>query len=148
MGRRLILLLSAMATMVVVSAGVALAVSQTYTDGDDDCNNPPTGYLPATSGADQLAMGGGNDTCNGLGGADWIKGDHGNDDLAGASGGDALFGSTGDDTFDGGFGNDFVNSSDNVGGNDEIDCGPGVDKAVKDLGDFSTRCDGNVTVVP
>jgi len=143
MGRRLILLLSAMATMVVVSAGVALAVSQTFTDADDNCAGT------ATSGNDQLAMGGGNDTCNGLQGNDWIFGDHGDDLLFGSTGGDSLFGGTGADAVEGGFGPDFVNVSDNVGGNDEIDCGPGAfDEAVKDEGDFSTGCDNNVTVRP
>jgi Ca2+-binding RTX toxin-like protein len=142
MGRRLVLLLSAMATMVVVSAGAALAVSATFTDMDDNCAGT------ATTGNDQLAMGGGNDLCDGLRGHDWIFGDHGDDDLFGSSGDDALFGGTGTDVAAGGFGNDFINVSDNVSGNDEIDCGPGADKAVKDVGDFSTGCDGNVTVVP
>jgi len=127
-----------MATMMLVAAGVALAV--TLTEGDDVCTG--------TAANDQFALGGGNDTCNGLGGADEIFGDQGNDDLVGSSGGDALFGGTGTDTVDGGFGNDFINVSDHLSGNDEVVCGPGTDRLVKDAGDFSTGCDRNVTVVP
>jgi hypothetical protein len=41
MGWKAILLLSATATMVLVAAGVALAVSATFTNAADDCNNPP-----------------------------------------------------------------------------------------------------------
>ena len=93
---------------------------------------------------DDIVAAQGGDTVSGNASGDIIDGDSGTDDLAGNSGADWLFGGTDADTADGGFGNDFIN----VSGNDEVDCGPGVDEAVKDAGDTSTRCDGNVTVVP
>jgi len=177
MGRRAILLLSAAATMVLVAAGVALAVSATFTNAPDNCNNPPV----ATIAADSLAMGGGRDICDGLDGDDAIFGDHGSDNtgalgpgvslfgdggndtieggtgadtLVGGLGGDYLFGGTGEDAVDGGLGNDFINVSDHVAGNDTVDCGPGTDRVVRDVnpatGDVDSilNCDGNFTNVP
>jgi Ca2+-binding RTX toxin-like protein len=175
MGRRAILLLSAAATMVLVAAGVALAVSATFTDAADDCNNPAV----ATIAADRLAMGGGRDECDGLAGNDEIFGDHGsdntgslgpgvslygaggndtveggtgNDTLGGGTGNDYLFAGTGRDDVDAGIGNDYVNVSDHVAGNDTVDCGPGSDRVVRDVApgivDPVVNCDGNVTNVP
>ena len=142
MGRRVILLLSAMAIMVVVAAGVALAVSHTFNEQPNNCAGR------ATNANDRFAMGGGNDACNGRGGNDGIFGDHGADRLGGGDGADHLVGDTGADRVGGGRGHDFLNVSDNVRGNDSINCGPGVDQAVKDTGDTSTGCDDNVTQVP
>ncbi len=62
MGRRLILLLSAMATMVVVAAGVALAIVSIGTSNADNC----TAATLASTGADDITLAGGNDTCDGL----------------------------------------------------------------------------------
>ena len=113
MGRRAILLLSAVATMVLVAAGVALAISETFTNAADDCNNPAV----ATIAADMLAMGGGRDECDGLAGNDEIFGDHGSDNtgalgpgvsLYGAGGNDTVEGGTGNDTLGGGPGNDYL----------------------------------------
>jgi Ca2+-binding RTX toxin-like protein len=114
----------------------------------------------ATGAADELAMGGRRDICNGLGGNDEIFGDHGNDNtgalgpgvsLFGAGGNDTveggtgsdtlggglendyLFAGTGEDDVDGGFGNDYINVSDHVAGNDTVDCGPGTDRVVSDV---------------
>jgi Ca2+-binding RTX toxin-like protein len=159
MGRKAILLLSATATMVLVATGVALAVSATFTNAADDCNNPAV----ATGAADRLAMGGGRDICNGLGGNDEIFGDHGDDNtgalgpgvsLYGAGGNDTMEGGTGSDTLGGGLGNDFINVSDHVAGNDAVDCGPGTDRVVRDVDlttgevDSVVNCDLNVTNVP
>jgi Ca2+-binding RTX toxin-like protein len=148
MGRRAILLLSATATMVLVAAAAALAVSFTFTNAANNCAGP------ATNAADRLAMGGGNDICNGLGGGDQIFGDHGNDNIDGAGGNDYLFGGTGEDEVNGAIGNDYINVSDHVAGNDSVDCGPGTDRAVRDVdiaagtADSLANCDGNFTDVP
>jgi Ca2+-binding RTX toxin-like protein len=146
MVRRVILLLSAMATMVLVAGAVALAVSFTFTNAANTCAGTATGA------ADQLAMGGGNDTCNGLGGGDEIYGDHGSDNIDGAGGNDYLFGGRGADEVNGSVGNDFINVSDHVAGNDAVDCGPGTDRVVRDIApgaqDSAANCDGNVTNVP
>jgi Ca2+-binding RTX toxin-like protein len=177
MGRRAILLLSAAATMVLVAAGVALAVSVTFTNAADDCNNPAV----ATIAADRLAMGGGRDICNGLAGNDEIFGDHasdntgalgpgvslygaggndtieggtGSDTLGGGPGNDYLFAGTGEDDVDGGSGNDYINVSDHFAGNDTVNCGPGADRVVRDINpatgnvDSVVNCDGNFTNVP
>src|SRR5215204_6542916 len=117
----------------------------------------------ATGAADELAMGGRRDICNGLGGNDEIFGDHGNDNtgalgpgvsLYGAGGNDTMEGGTGSDTLGGGLGNDFINVSDHVAGNDTVDCGPGTDRVVRDVDlttgevDSVVNCDLNVTDVP
>ena len=146
MGRRVILLLSATATMVLVAAAAALAVSFTFTNAANNCAGP------ATNAADQLAMGGGSDICNGLGGDDEVYGDHGNDHIDGAGGNDYLFGGRGADEVNGQLGDDFINVSDHVAGNDAVDCGPGTDRVVRDVApgvqDSAANCDGNVTNVP
>jgi hypothetical protein len=97
MGRRAILLLSVAATMVLVSAGVALAISETFTNAADDCNNPAV----ATIAADMLAMGGGRDECDGLAGNDEIFGDHGSDNTGALGPGVSLYGAGGNDTVEG-----------------------------------------------
>ena len=146
MVRRVILLVSATATMVLVAAAVALAVSFTFTDAANNCGGPASGA------ADQLALGGGNDVCNGLGGGDDVYGDHGQDLIDGAGGNDYLFGGRGPDEVNGQLGNDFINVSDHVAGNDSVDCGPGTDRVVRDVApgvqDSAANCDGNVTNVP
>jgi Ca2+-binding RTX toxin-like protein len=146
MVRRVILLLSATATMVLVAAAVALAVSFTFTNAANNCAGTATGA------ADQLALGGGNDTCNSLGGGDEVYGDHGNDKIDGAGGNDYLFGGRAEDEVNGSVGNDFINVSDHVAGNDAVDCGPGTDRVVRDIApgaqDSAANCDGNVTNVP
>src|SRR5918993_1218570 len=174
MGRRAILLLCSMATMVLVAAAAALAVSFTFTNGANNCGGP------ATNAADQLAMGGGSDICNGFAGADEIFGDHGADNTGAVGPGVSLFGSFGDDTVEGGTGadtlgggpdedylfggrgadevdggtdDDYINVSDHVAGNDSVDCGPGTDRVVIDVApgaapDSVVNCDGNVTIVP
>jgi hypothetical protein len=95
MGRRLILLLSAMATMVVVSAGVALAVVIIGTNAGENCTMGIPGQPAPTEQADDITLAGGGDTCNGLGGADEIYGDSGSDDIDGGNGADDLYGGGG-----------------------------------------------------
>jgi hypothetical protein len=93
MGQRLILLLCAMATMVVVSAGVALAAVVIGTNAGENCAT----LTPApTGGPDNITLAGGDDTCNGLGGADEIYGDSGSDEISGGFGADDLYGGGGE----------------------------------------------------
>jgi Ca2+-binding RTX toxin-like protein len=141
MGRRAILLLSAMATMVLVAAGVALAALFVGTTGSDPS-------CPATADPDQIAMGPGNDTCSALGGNDQVYGDSGNDELNGNGGNDQVYSGRGSDASSGGSGNDFLNAADNRSGNDTVNGGPGVDRCVADDGDTVRECDGRVTRVP
>jgi Ca2+-binding RTX toxin-like protein len=159
MGRRAILLLSAMVTMVLVAAGVALAALFVGTIGDDPS-------CAATTGDDEIAMGPGNDTCSALAGNDQVSGDSGNDTLFGNPGNDQVFGDSGDDTLHGNldndqvyggtgndqlfgdFGTDFLNSVDNVSGNDTVNGGNGIDRCVVDEGDIVSECDQRVTRVP
>jgi Ca2+-binding RTX toxin-like protein len=141
MVRRAILLLSAMATMVLVAAGVALAVLFVGTTGSDPS-------CPATADADEIAMGPGNDTCSALLGNDQVYGDSGNDELHGNGGNDQVYAGRGGDVVSGDSGNDFLNAADNVSGNDTVDGGPGLDRCVADVGDTVSECDGRVTRVP
>ena len=137
MGRRVILLLSAMALMVVVSAGAALAASATFTNGPDDCAGT------ATNQNDRFAMGGGADVCNGLAGNDQIFGDHGSDTLNGGFGADHLQAGTGQDELNGGpSGGDFVSVVDNRA-NDLARGGPGPNDicAVDAAGEVGGGCE-------
>ena len=79
MGRRLILLLAAVATMVVVAAGVALAENLVGTNNGENCSAVGPGPSPGT---DNITLAGGDDTCNGQGGTDTIHGDSGADTRA------------------------------------------------------------------
>jgi Ca2+-binding RTX toxin-like protein len=110
MGRRLILLLCAVATMVVMSAGVALAVVIIGTNAAENCATPIPGEPAPTEQADDITLAGGSDTCNGLGGADEIYGDSGSDDINGGNGADALYGGGGPNNTvnGGGSGGDWV----------------------------------------
>jgi Ca2+-binding RTX toxin-like protein len=100
MGRRLILLLSAMATMVVVPAGVALAAVLIGTNASENCLTLEEG---PTTGPDDITLAGGDDTCDGLEGEDVIYGDAGADAILGNTGKDYLQGGDGvGNTVDGG----------------------------------------------
>jgi hypothetical protein len=69
--RRLILLLTAMAVMLVVASGVALALNKIGTNG--------AGTLTGTNKGDNLLGKGGNDDLYGLGGTDNLIGGPGKD---------------------------------------------------------------------
>lgn len=146
MGRRLILLLSAMATMVVVAAGVALAAVLTGTGAAENCTNFGGG---PTANADDITLGDGNDTCNGGEGADVIHGDSGQDNLDGGGGtfDDRLYGGGGNgDILKGGSGDDFLNvvDGDDGGGNadDTAQGGPGAnDVCAVDDPNEATGCE-------
>jgi Ca2+-binding RTX toxin-like protein len=138
MGRRLILLLSAMATMVVVSAGVALAAVIIGTNANDNCAAPGIVGQPApTAGVDDITLADGADICNALGGADLMNGDSGGDTLNGGGGGDQLYSGGGiGDTLVGGGGGDFLSvvDGDDGAGNadDQVSGGAGADVCAVD----------------
>lgn len=122
--RRVILLLVMMGFLLVLGAGVALAVS--VSGAFTGTNQSET--INGSSGNDRIAGGGGNDTINGRGGKDRLFGDFGNDALKGSS----------DD--------DFLNVADNTNG-DSVDAGGGTNKCVVDVGDIIDPNGINHTVV-
>jgi Ca2+-binding RTX toxin-like protein len=72
----------------------------------------------------------GNDILTGGPGADILEGGIEVDTLVGADGNDQLIGGPGRDRMNGGAGDDVIQAAD--GSPDEIVCGPGVDRVVKD----------------
>ena len=135
--RRLVLLLTAMASALVLASGVALAVNKVGTNG------PVT--LRGTNGADNLLGRGGNDVLLALAGRDNVLGGTGKDIVLG--GNERGF-SGGDKNLDGGPGNDFViggRGSDNIlgeEGNDLVIDGPDREFATDKL----SAGDGNDVV--
>src|SRR5215213_4081374 len=119
--RRVILLLTVMAAMLVLVSGVALAVNRIGTDGPDT--------LRGTNKADNLIGLGGNDRIFGLAGKDNLLGGPGKDlvvggtlarsfggdkNVVGGRGNDALFGALDSDNLVGEEGNDLLIDGDNA----------------------------------
>jgi Ca2+-binding RTX toxin-like protein len=148
MGRRLTLLLAAVATMVVVSAGVALAANIIGTNNGENC---ATLAPPPTQQADNITLAGGDDECNARGGADQVYGDSGDDIIMGGNQTDSLYGDSGTNDVDGGAGNnDWVSVVDNdggAGGDDSAAGGTGTGDtcAVDDPSEADNTCE-NVLV--
>ena len=120
MGRKAILLLTSLAVMVVVSAGVALAAAIVGTNGPDT--------LVGTANGDKIAGAGANDTIRGQAGNDQLSGDTGADDVFGDADRDIVQASTagGADTGNGGEGDfDWVSVADRDA-NDLAVGGPGA----------------------
>jgi hypothetical protein len=149
MGRRLTLLLAAVATMVVVSAGVALAANIIGTNASENCAtlNPPP-----TNAADNITLAGGDDECNARGGADQVYGDAGADIIMGGNQTDSLYGGggTGNDVDGQAGNNDWVSVVDNdggAGGDDSAAGGTGTGDtcAVDDPSEADNTCE-NVLV--
>jgi Ca2+-binding RTX toxin-like protein len=110
-----------MMVVLVVAAGVALAVSKTGTNQGDT-------ILGDDTADDKLAGGGGADTIKGKGG-DRLFGDHGSDELFGGP----------DD--------DFINAADQQA-DTTIDGGNGTDTCVVDAVDPAPVGCENITTVP
>jgi hypothetical protein len=149
MGRRLTLLLAAVATMVVVSAGVALAANIIGTNAGENC---ATLTPPPTNAADNITLAGGDDECNAKGGADQVYGDAGADQIQGGNQTDSLYGGggTGNDVDGGPGNNDFVSVVDGdgaAGGDDTAAGGTGTNDtcAVDDQTEADNTCE-NVLV--
>jgi Ca2+-binding RTX toxin-like protein len=142
MARRLALLAVSAAVMIVMVAGVALALSLTGTSGNDS--------LTGTQGRDEISGLQGDDTLVGMGGVDLILGGDNSDRLFGSSGNDSLFGGTGDDVFRGGLGNDRINAVGAEDNNqvDRVDCGAGTDTAFVNARDIVFGNCEQVTTFP
>lgn len=139
--RRTVLLLAVMALAMVAASGVALA-NNIQGNGKDN-------RLVGTNGKDTISGSGGDDSIFGKGGDDRLYGDSGRDRVSGGADPDDIFGGKGADDLFGKGGDDYMNSSDNRGG-DFVDCGPGFDSAVIDAVDFGSPTDpieGNDTAV-
>ncbi|MEL7462766.1 MAG: Hint domain-containing protein [Pseudomonadota bacterium] len=83
-----------------------------------------TGFNLPTTGADDIFLGGGDDSLNTGAGADTVDAGEGDDTIDGAGGADSIFGGAGNDSLLGGGANDTL-----VGGvgNDTIEGGAGAD---------------------
>jgi hypothetical protein len=153
--RRTLTMLSAMAVMVVLASGVALAVNQVTCPGLVDPSDPDSGgaLCEGTTKADQITGSpysetiyayAGNDIVDGQAGDDFIFGDRGSDKLTGGEGSDYVVGGDGNDTIDltdstgstdgseeiafGFSGNDTIYAAD--GNADTIQCGAGKSDSV------------------
>ena len=73
------------------------------------------------------------------GGNDTVTTGSGPDSLDGGTGNDMLTGGAGVDSFNGGDNDDTINSRD--GNIENVACGPGVDRAIRDLGDNLSDCE-------
>jgi Ca2+-binding RTX toxin-like protein len=129
--RRISLLLVTMAVMLILGSGVALAGYFVGTRGSDN--------LRGTNNADEMYGLRGGDNIRGHGGGDYIEGGTGPDDLFGNNGSDEIYGGKGVDDMFGGDGNDYLNAHDDAP-DDRVDCGPGTDIWIADVGDILIDC--------
>ena len=138
--RRLTLLFVVMGAMLAVSAGAALAATETGGSGND--------VLKGTDGPDTLRGGSGADLIFGFRGADLLYGNSGWDRIhagagpdvvSGDSGADVLHAGLGQDNIFGDSGNDVVYAKD--GYQDYIDCGSGNDWVQYDAFDVLKNCE-------
>lgn len=124
--KRVVLLITVMMLGMLVSSGVALAVAERGTDGDNT--------IKGTKDTESLSGRGGNDTISGLNGSDSISGGPGNDKLWGGepppfvskSGNNSIRGGNGNDLVVGGFGSDTLHGG---AGNDTVVEGPDEDQS-------------------
>jgi uncharacterized delta-60 repeat protein len=104
--------------------------------------------LRGTASADAISGGGGRDRIAGLGGGDCLSGGAGSDVLSGGGGNDTLNGGSGNDVLRAGAGRNVLrggSGSDGLdarnGRRDVVNCGPGTDRVVADMGDRVTGCE-------
>ena len=96
--------------------------------------------IVGTAKSEYLAGGGHDDIIFGLGGNDTLLGGAGDDRIYGGAGNDVITGGSGEDHLWGGAGSDTIYAAD--GERDIIDCGPGRDRAVIDVGiDKAVNCE-------
>jgi hypothetical protein len=96
--------------------------------------------IVGTTKSEYLAGGGHDDIIFGLGGNDTLPGGAGDDRIYGGPGNDVITGGSGEDRLYGGAGSDTIYAAD--GERDIVDCGPGRDRAVVDLGiDKTVNCE-------
>ena len=125
------LLFAAMAMVLLLSSGVALAA---HVKGNNADNT-----LKGTNHPDSIYAFAGDDLVYALMGADRLYGGYGADNLYGNRGGDHIFGGRGTDHLYGGYGDDHIVSQDldssGIGMRDVVDCGPGHDTFAADFED-------------
>jgi dipeptidyl aminopeptidase/acylaminoacyl peptidase len=96
--------------------------------------------IVGTAKSEYLAGGGHDDIIFGLAGNDTLPGGAGDDRIYGGAGNDVITGGSGEDHLWGGAGSDTIYAAD--GERDMVDCGPGRDRAVVDLGiDRTVNCE-------
>jgi Ca2+-binding RTX toxin-like protein len=125
------LLLAAVAVVLILASGVALART-VYCDGGrcDGTNNNDTMYgsskrdvMYGFRGADLMRGDGGADSVNGDGGRDRLSGGGRDDTVNGGDGDDVVAGNPGNDALNAGNGDDRVEAADGM--RDVITCGNG-----------------------
>jgi Ca2+-binding RTX toxin-like protein len=142
--RRTAKVLAAVALMLVLSAGVAVAASLTGT--------PDRDVLDGTGRGETISGLGGYDTLDGNGGRDTVKGGGAADDVNGGVGADTLYGNAGDDylfgapdgdrdVLYGGSGRDNAQVRDFPAVGDVVYCGDGRDTAYVDRLDEVHGCE-------
>jgi cadherin-like protein/Big-like domain-containing protein/cadherin domain-containing protein/hemolysin type calcium-binding protein len=113
------------------------------TSGNDVLvGTPGTDVVCGLGGDDRIKGGGGDDLLVGGPGDDRLAGGEGDDSIKGGVGDDTASGGPGDDVMRGGRGNDVLKGADTQLSPDELECGPGGDRAVADIADVVTgSCD-------
>jgi Ca2+-binding RTX toxin-like protein len=124
--RRATLLTAAVALMLVLASGIALAANIKGTDGNN--------FLRGTNSADNIGARGGNDEVRARAGADKVFGGTQRDTLYGMENGDLVVGGDGNDFLDGGTGDDTIRSHNDANA-DNLNCGPGGDTALVEPND-------------
>ena len=147
--KRVVLLLTIAATVLVLVAGTAALAKTLACKGGGACygtDSADTMYgnkyrndMYGRDGPDLIRGESNDDYLNGDGGRDRLVAGRGDDTAAGGDGDDAINGGGGNDTINGGGGNDRIDTRDGMF--DRIDCGPGKKEVlIADSFDARTRC--------
>jgi Ca2+-binding RTX toxin-like protein len=142
---RMAMVLTAVALMVVLSAGVAVAADITRGTEDRD-------VLDGSGKNETISGFGGPDTLDGAGGRDTVKGGDGGDEAGGGTGADEVYGGPGDDylidapdndrdVLYGHSGEDNIQVRDFPAVKDVVYCGSGRDTAYVDRLDVVHDCE-------
>jgi Ca2+-binding RTX toxin-like protein len=155
-GKRVMLMLAAAGTMLLLTCGVVLAAEVIKCEPNHGCKGTARADAMSGSQAGDKMMGKGSkdnmrgnqgaDTMNGGLGLDMLRGGFGKDTLFGLTGNDILKGDSDDDTIDGGPGSDTIDGgpgNDTIladdGELDSISCGLGEDVVFVDLEDLDAE---------
>lgn len=141
MTRRVPLLLTVMALILVMSAGVAVAAVIKGNDADNTLKGTPKAdKIYGFGGNDTIKAGRGNDEAFGNTGNDSLVGGFGADFLRGNDGDDTIIGGPGGDTMQGVLGSDFIKAEgDSDTGVDNVNCGEDADNSDKDIARVDTN---------
>jgi hypothetical protein len=133
MMKRIVLVLTVGAMLLVQAAGMALAAPYSGTPGEDGVATAKT--YNGTAADNILRADKGDNYMYGRGGDDRMYGNGGNDKMFGGPGNDKMFGGPGSDRISGGAGNDrIVVAGDQA--KDQVYCGTGYDTVVANRGDI------------